>query len=149
MIFGLGLRVGIFNGSAPFAVTVIPAIFGAAVISIALALAFVPADFERRLDRWAGGSHERVAKIARALATVPASFAAGVRTAIKLVRERHWGVLGAVIWWASTSATLWASFHAFGGPGVRRSRSSSWPTSAGSSATCCPCRAASAASTAA
>jgi uncharacterized protein (TIRG00374 family) len=118
VIFGLGLRVGIFNGSAPFAVTVIPAIFGAAVISIAMALAFVPADFERRLDRWAGGSHESVAKIARALATVPASFASGVRTAIKLVRERHWGVLGAIIWWFFDIGTLWASFHAFGGPGI-------------------------------
>jgi uncharacterized protein (TIRG00374 family) len=118
VIFGLGLRVGIFNGSAPFAVTVIPAIFGAVVIMIALAMAFVPADFERRLDRWASGSHESVAKIARALATVPASFASGVRTAIKLIRERHWGVLGAVAWWGFDICTLWASFHAFGGPGI-------------------------------
>jgi putative heme transporter len=118
VIFGVGLRLGIFNGSAPFAVTVIPAIFGASVIVIALAMAFLPADFERRLERWASGSHKRVARVARAVATVPASFASGVRTAIKLIRERHWGVLGAVAWWFFDIGTLWASFHAFGGPGL-------------------------------
>jgi len=118
VIFGVGLRTGIFNGSAPFAVTVIPAIFGASVIVIALAMAFLPADFERRLERAASGSHERLAKIARAVATVPASFGSGVRTAIKLIRERHWGVLGAVIWWFFDIGTLWASFHAFGGSGI-------------------------------
>ena len=118
VIFGVGLRLGIFNGSAPFAVTVIPAIFGASVIVIALAMAFLPADFERRLERWASGSHKRVAKVARAVATVPASFASGVRTAIKLIRERHWGVLGAVVWWFCDIGTLWASFHAFAGPGL-------------------------------
>jgi putative heme transporter len=118
VLFGVGLRTGIFNGSAPFGVTVIPAIFGASVIVIALAMAFLPADFERRLERWASGSNERLARVARAVATVPASFASGVRTAIKLFRERHWGVLGAMAWWGFDIGTLWASFHAFGGPGL-------------------------------
>jgi uncharacterized protein (TIRG00374 family) len=118
VVFGIGLRTGVFNGSAPFAVTVIPAIFGGAVIVIALAMAFLPADFERRLERWASGSNERVAKIARGVATVPASFASGVRTAIKLIKEHHWGVLGALAWWGFDIGTLWASFHAFGGPGI-------------------------------
>jgi uncharacterized protein (TIRG00374 family) len=115
VIFGIGLRTHVFGGSAPFALTVIPAIFGASVIVIALAMAFVPADFERRLGRWASGSHKRVARVAKAVATVPASFASGVRTAIKLIREHHWGVLGAVAWWGFDIGTLWASFHAFGG----------------------------------
>jgi uncharacterized protein (TIRG00374 family) len=118
VIFGVGLRTHLFSGSAPFALTVIPAIFGASVIVIALAMAFLPADFERRLGRWASGSHKRVARVARAVATVPASFASGVRTAIKLVREHHWGVLGAVVWWGFDIGTLWASFHAFGGSGI-------------------------------
>jgi putative heme transporter len=118
VIFGVGLRTHLFSGSAPFALTVIPAIFGASVIVIALAMAFVPADFERRLGRWASGSHKRVARVARAVATVPASFASGVRTSIKLIRERHWGVLGAVVWWGFDIGTLWASFHAFGGSGI-------------------------------
>jgi putative heme transporter len=118
VIFGIGLRTGILPGEAPFALTVIPAIFGAVVIVIALSMAFLPQDFERRLERWSSGSHRRVAKVARGVATVPASFASGVRTAIKLVRERHWGVLGAVAWWGFDMGTLWASFHAFGDVGV-------------------------------
>jgi putative heme transporter len=118
VIFGVGLRTHVFSGSAPFALTVIPAIFGASVIVVALAMAFLPADFERRLGRWASGSHKRVARVARAVATVPASFASGVRTSIKLIRERHWGVLGAVVWWGFDIGTLWASFHAFGGSGI-------------------------------
>jgi putative heme transporter len=117
VIFGVGLRTHLFSGSAPFALTVIPAIFGASVIVIVLAMAFLPADFERRLGRWASGSHKHVARVARAVATAPASFASGVRTSIKLIRERHWGVLGAVVWWGFDIGTLWASFHAFGGSG--------------------------------
>ncbi len=37
-----------------------------------------------------------------------------MRTAIGLVRDREWGVLGAVVWWGFDIATLWACFHAFG-----------------------------------
>jgi uncharacterized protein (TIRG00374 family) len=118
VIFGLGLRLHIFNGSAPFAVTVLPAIFGATVIVIALSLAFIPQDFERRLERWAGGSRPRLAKWGRRFASVPASASSGIRTAIKLVRERHWGVLGAIGWWFLDMGTLWASFHAFADTGV-------------------------------
>ena len=44
----------------------------------------------------------------------------GCATAIALVRDREWGVLGAVAWWAFEIATLWACFHAFG-PTRRRS----------------------------
>jgi uncharacterized protein (TIRG00374 family) len=115
VVFGLGLWTGLFSGPAPFAVTVIPAIFGAVVIVIVLSMALVPADFERRLVRWSGGAHKNVARVARTLATAPASAASGVRTAIKLVRERHWGVLGAIAWWGFDIGTLWASLHAFGG----------------------------------
>jgi uncharacterized protein (TIRG00374 family) len=55
-----------------------------------------------------------VATVAARLATAPASLATGTRTAIDLIREGHWGVLGAVAWWGFDIATLWACFHAFG-----------------------------------
>ena len=42
VVLGLGLRIGDPPGPAPFAVTVVPAIFGAIAILIALALALVP-----------------------------------------------------------------------------------------------------------
>jgi uncharacterized protein (TIRG00374 family) len=37
-----------------------------------------------------------------------------VRTALDLIRHRHWGLLGAVGYWAFDIATLGASFRAFG-----------------------------------
>jgi putative heme transporter len=115
VIDGLGLRMGLFEGPAPFALTVIPAIFGASLIAIFLAVAFVPDDFERRLAGWAtGGRRWRLQRWARRLATVPASAATGVRTALRLVGTRDPGLLGAVAWWYFDIGVLWACFHAFG-----------------------------------
>ena len=115
VIDGIGLRIGLFEGTAPFALTVIPAIFGASVTAIFLAIALVPEDFERRLTSWAsGGRRLRLQRWARRLATVPASMATGVRTALRLVRQRDPGILGAVAWWYFDIAVLWACFHAFG-----------------------------------
>jgi putative heme transporter len=115
VIDGIGLRIGLFEGSAPFALTVIPAIFGASITVIFLAIALVPADFERRLTGWAsGGRRWRVQRWARRFATVPASMATGVRTALRLVRQRDPGILGAIAWWYFDIGVLWACFHAFG-----------------------------------
>jgi len=115
VIDGIGLRTGLFGGSAPAALTLLPAIVGALAIVVFLAVALLPADFERRLGGWAAGSrHPRSAAAARRIATVPASMASGVRTAIGLVRSRNPGVLGAPAWWGFDLAVLWASFHAFG-----------------------------------
>ena len=38
VVDGLGLRIGLFEGDAPFALTVIPAIFGACLIAVFLAM---------------------------------------------------------------------------------------------------------------
>jgi len=115
VVDGLGLRLEVFEGSAPFALTVLPAIFGAAAIAIFLVVALVPEDFERRLTEWSsGGRRWRVRRWARTLATIPASAATGVRTALRLVGSRDPGVLGAIAWWYFDIAVLWACFHAFG-----------------------------------
>ena len=37
-----------------------------------------------------------------------------MRTAIRIVRSRDPGVLGAVAWWGFDVGVLWASFNAFG-----------------------------------
>lgn len=113
VIVGLGLRYGVFCGEAPFGFTVVPAIFGAVVIVIFLAVALLPRDVERRLDRWACGSGRAARLVAKAV-TIPASAAAGVRTALQMVRSGDTGVLGAVAWWAFDIATLWACLQAFG-----------------------------------
>jgi uncharacterized protein (TIRG00374 family) len=115
VVDGLGMHFGLFAGPAPFAVTVVPAIFGAVVIGVFLAVALLPGDFERRIASWA--THvSRVGRLARRLAAVPASAASGVRTALRLVRDKEIGLLGAVLWWGCDIATLWAAFHAFGEP---------------------------------
>jgi uncharacterized protein (TIRG00374 family) len=115
VVFGLGLRTGLFNGGGSFALTVVPAILAGAVIATFLAISLVPSDFERLVARSTRGHRRlRIARWARRLATVPASISSGVRTAIMLVRERHWGVLGAVMWWFFDIGVLWACFHAFG-----------------------------------
>jgi uncharacterized protein (TIRG00374 family) len=115
VIDGIGLRTGLLPGSSPFAITVIPAIFGGVLIVVILALSFLPEDIERRLERSAQGSSRAARWIAKAV-TVPASVASGVRTALAIVRSRNPGALGAIAWWGFDIAVLWACLNAFGEP---------------------------------
>jgi uncharacterized protein (TIRG00374 family) len=112
---GIGLRTGLFPGGGSFAITVIPAIFGGVAILVGLLISLIPSDLERRLLRASRGHRRmRLARAAARAATVPATMASGVRTAIGLFRDRHVGLLGAVVWWGFDIAVLWACFHAFG-----------------------------------
>ncbi len=113
VIVGFGLYFGIFNGSAPFAITVVPAIFALILWALFLGMSLLPGDTERRLAHWAKGSG-RVARVMARAVTIPASAAAGVRTAISLAKAREAGTLGAVVWWGFDIGTLWACFHAYG-----------------------------------
>jgi uncharacterized protein (TIRG00374 family) len=115
IVFGLGLHWGLFSGPDPFALTVVPAILAGVAVAIFLAISLVPSDVERMVGRWgAGDRHPRLVRLARRAATVPASAASGIRTAIDLVRERRLGVLGGALWWGFDICVLWACFHAFG-----------------------------------
>jgi putative heme transporter len=113
VIDGLGLYLGIIPGPSPFAITMIPAIFGASVIAIFVAVSLLPGDFDRLVTRWSSGG--RLGRLAVHAAAAPAAAASGVRTAIHLVRGRDPQLLGAVAWWGFDIAVLWACFHAFGG----------------------------------
>ncbi|HWH09547.1 MAG TPA: lysylphosphatidylglycerol synthase transmembrane domain-containing protein [Solirubrobacteraceae bacterium] len=113
VIDGIALRTGILHGGGGFAITVIPAIFGAASILGTLAISLLPQDVERRLERWAQGGR-RGAKVVAKVLKAPALAGSGVRTAIGMIRDRELGVLGAAAWWGFDVATLWAAFHAFG-----------------------------------
>ena len=113
VIVGLGLYLGAFPGQAPFAITIVPAIFGGAVIIIFLAVSLLPGDFDRLVARWTAGG--RLGRLAGAAATAPAAAASGIRTAISLVRGKDPSLLGAVGWWGFDIAVLWSCFHAFGG----------------------------------
>jgi uncharacterized protein (TIRG00374 family) len=113
VVCGLGLYVGLFKGPAPFAITVIPAIFGAVVIIVFLGISLLPRDSER-LARRLRQERGRLGRLARRVAVAPATAATGVRTAIALVRSRDPYLLGAIGWWGFDIAVLWACFHAFG-----------------------------------
>jgi uncharacterized protein (TIRG00374 family) len=113
VIFGVLLRTHVLSGEAPLSGTLIPAALAAVAIAIGLLLTLVPDDVERRIDRHTSG---RFGKVARKLATVPATFAQGVRTAITFVRQPRPALMafgGAVGFWGANIAILWASFHAF------------------------------------
>ena len=113
LIGGLGLDLGLFPGSAPTGLTLVPAAFGAGVIVLALAFRLLPDDFSRWLSRFHDGSDRRRRTIEH-VSTIPNTIHDGVETAVELVRHPQIGLLGAVGYWAFDIATLWACFHAFG-----------------------------------
>jgi uncharacterized protein (TIRG00374 family) len=115
VVMGFGLYFNVLPGPGPFAITVIPAIFGLVAIILGLALSRVPPDLQRRLEGFAS-SGGRLARVAQRAANAPAAFSAGMREALCHVRERDPALLGALAYWGFNIAVLWACFHAFGDP---------------------------------
>jgi uncharacterized protein (TIRG00374 family) len=116
LICGVLLRIGLFSGANPVGMTIVPAALAGVVIVIFLLVSLIPNDVERRLAGWTRG-YRRRARWLRRLATGPATLASGTRTAIALVRDPSRGALaigGAIGFWATNIAVLWACFHAFG-----------------------------------
>jgi uncharacterized membrane protein YbhN (UPF0104 family) len=113
LIVGLGLRIGLFPGPAPFGLTVVPAAFAGVSIALTLLLALTPTDLQRRVER-AGGGDGRLARLTARAATLPATMSAAVRYSIDSVRARDPAILGSIAYWAFNIAVLWASFRAFG-----------------------------------
>jgi putative heme transporter len=113
LLVGVGLRVGLLPGPAPFGMTVVPAVFAGIAIALTLLVSLTPTDLQRRMDSF-GERGGRIGRWVRRAATLPASMSAGVRHAIALVRDRDTAVLGAVAYWGFNIAVLWAAFRAFG-----------------------------------
>jgi uncharacterized protein (TIRG00374 family) len=114
VVNGILLSAEVFNAPSPPGLTIVPAAFAGGVILIFLLMALVPGDLERRFSQ---ASQERFwGRMARRLATVPATAAVGTREAIAFVREPERGglaILGAIGFWAAQIGILWASFKAF------------------------------------
>jgi uncharacterized protein (TIRG00374 family) len=112
-IGGLGLSVGLFEGSAPVALTLVPALFGLVVIALVLSMQRLASPIERFLLRRAQHSQKRSARWHRA-ASFPLALRDGLRCALVIVRghDRSW--LGSIPSWGFDIATLWVSFRAFG-----------------------------------
>lgn len=116
IVFGVLLRVGVLPGADPVGGTIVPAgVAGAVILALGL-VTLLPGDFERRLSRVAGD--HRGARLAKRLASGPATLATGVRTAADYIAHPSRGALGvggAVGFWAAQIGILWAAFEAFGG----------------------------------
>ena len=113
VVFGVLLRTGVLEGEAKLSTTVIPAALAGAAILLALLMALIPGDFERRIE---GISSHRFVGFTRRLAAVPATVSQGVRDALAFAQEPRSGALaigGAIGFWAANIGILWASFQAF------------------------------------
>ncbi len=116
VLFGVLLRTGVLPGDNPVGGTIVPAAIAGVTILILGLVALIPDDIERRLEAVTGDG--RAARLAERLATVPATLASGVRTALDYLAHPSRGALavgGAVGFWAANIGVLWASFEAFGG----------------------------------
>jgi uncharacterized membrane protein YbhN (UPF0104 family) len=113
IVCGLGLRLGIFEGTDTFGLTVVPAVIAIILTSIGVATALVPVDLQRRLEGFAQ-RRGRLGKWAQRLANLPASASAGMRDALQHLRHPDPALAGAILYWAFQVAVLWAAFRAFG-----------------------------------
>jgi len=104
VVFGYALYYGLLPGSAPFAITFVPATLALVVTVLGLSLGFVPPDLQKRLH---AGPMRRVANL-------PASASAGIRIALRRLRTPDGSIFGALLFWACQIAVLWACFNAFG-----------------------------------
>jgi len=114
VVDGVGLYIGVIPGPAPFAITILPAIFGAVVIALCLGIAMMPREANRLMGSLTA-REGRIARVAVRLSAASATAASGVRSALALVRARDPSLFGAIAWWGFNIAVLWACFHAFGG----------------------------------
>jgi len=113
VIVGIGLRVDLLPGRAPFAITIVPAIVAGVLIAIGLLSSLTPTDLQHRVEEASDG-RGRGARLVQRLAALPASLSAGVRYAIAHLRLRDPALLGSIAFWAFNIAVLWACFRAFG-----------------------------------
>jgi uncharacterized protein (TIRG00374 family) len=116
IVFGVLLRTGVLPGDNPAGGTIVPAAVGGVLLFGAALLALVPEDAERRIRNF-GKRGARWSRIAGKVASVPATIASGVRTAIAYLRHpkrQFAAIVGALGWWAGLIGVLWCSFRAVG-----------------------------------
>jgi uncharacterized protein (TIRG00374 family) len=113
-IGGFGLWFGVFSGPAPVGLTLIPALFGTAVITIVVSMLFFDEPVERFLLRQADSAQGRLQSWLHRAAALPRSLQSGLRSAIAMLRRHDPSLTGAIVAWGFDIGTLWASFQAFG-----------------------------------
>ena len=113
VVLGIGLGTRLVHGGGSAWLTLLPAALGAAVIALALVMAWAPGRIERRLSSLAAGQG-RLRRPLGWLTAIVTDGDAGVRYAFTLVARRPATPLAAVAWWGFDIAALAAGFHAFG-----------------------------------
>jgi len=107
IILGFGLWLGVFEGRAGIALSLVPALIAAAAIVITIGC-----------GRWAGTAAERMAERRGPDAKLPKVLAAvggGVEESLSFLRHpTAWLVFGLIGYLAFDVMVLWATFHAFG-----------------------------------
>ena len=81
VVCGFGLHWGLFHGEDPFTLTFVPAATGVVLLALALAIAVIPTDLQRRLRPFAAAKG-RIGRFTQRLALGPAATSAGIRDAI-------------------------------------------------------------------
>jgi uncharacterized protein (TIRG00374 family) len=112
IVCGLGLRAGLFDGEAPFTLTVLPAAIAGVALVVGLATTLVPTDLQRRLEGVA--RRGRFGRLAQKLANAPAAASAGMRLAFEHARSGNLALVGTALYWCFQILVLWAAFRAFG-----------------------------------
>ena len=114
VVVAIGLRTGLFEGSAPWTLTVAPAVLGGTAILALLAVRALPEEFARRRRSLVGAG--RGQRLLARVASAPWAVRDALDIAFSLMRQRKLGLIGAIAYWGFDIATLWACFHAFGQP---------------------------------
>ena len=116
VVVGVGLYLGVFPGPAPFAITIVPAIFGAVVIAMFLGVSLLPGDFDR-LVMVAPATAGRAGSAGSRSRLAHGAGGRGQRRADRdrpRPRARTRTCSARSAWWGFDIAVLWACFHAFG-----------------------------------
>ncbi len=113
-IVGFGLWFGVFSGSAPVGITLIPAVFGLAVILIVVSMRAIGSPMERFLCRRAASASGRAKRWWSRAAAVPRTLRGGLEAAFAMIGRRDPSLLAVFAVWGFDIAALWASFRAFG-----------------------------------
>jgi uncharacterized protein (TIRG00374 family) len=120
VVFGFGLGIGLFPGSAPASLTLLPAAVALVLLAAAGLAARHSEQLEARLQHEGASEGDgRLKRLALRLADAPASIAAGLTYTGSMLRPPRRGAkiaAFAVAYWATNIGILECCFLAFGRP---------------------------------
>lgn len=113
IVLGSCFWLGVLESPAPAALTLLPALLGACVVSAALA-AWRWGPAWSRVAESVGSASTRLRTVRAWLLAAPAVLGGGVRGAIGSIAEGPGPAIAGALWWAFDIAVLWVCLDAFG-----------------------------------